>query len=396
MRVAIIIETTITAGGGFNQSLNAILQFVKFREDGIDYCVFTSKIENLDILNELKIKSKTFKPHFFDRIIAGFSSNRLTQQILCCTNLISPFENKLIKEGYDIVYFLTPTARVAALRKLNFILTIWDNCHRDFPEFPEVSIDTEFKRREFICSYISQSFLTLVDSELLAERISRRYGVDRARLLVMPFSPHPFLNSNTVEDTENVLRIYGLVRGYLFYPAQFWPHKNHIRIIQALRLLKDKGIIVTVVFTGTDMGCRQFVEGQVKKNGLNEQVHFLGFVPNNHITGLYNGCSAVIMPTYFGPTNIPPLEAWAMRKPLIYSKHLSSQVGDGAILVDPDSESELADAILKLQSLEVLEKNKLIFIGLNKLNELKLQRDLAEKHFLEYLCRFRQRLSNWK
>lgn len=51
-------------------------------------------------------------------------------------------------------------------------------------------------------------------------------------------------------DDEKILAKYNLVTGYYFYPAQFWAHKNHLRILEALILLREEGLIFNVVFVG--------------------------------------------------------------------------------------------------------------------------------------------------
>jgi glycosyltransferase involved in cell wall biosynthesis len=48
------------------------------------------------------------------------------------------------------------------------------------------------------------------------------------------------------------------------------------------------------------------------------------------------------MTTYFGPTNVPPLEAWSLGVPVIYSQHLSEDFGDSVIPVDVDSADSVA------------------------------------------------------
>src|SRR5688572_28148468 len=50
------------------------------------------------------------------------------------------------------------------------------------------------------------------------------------------------------EEPKRVRAMHGLPERYLFYPAQFWPHKNHKRIVEALALLRDRGTRVDVVF----------------------------------------------------------------------------------------------------------------------------------------------------
>ena len=44
----------------------------------------------------------------------------------------------------------------------------------------------------------------------------------------------------------------------------------------------------------------------------------MNFLPDEEISYLYKNCLAVVMPTYFGPTNIPPLEAFKLGIPTIY------------------------------------------------------------------------------
>jgi glycosyltransferase involved in cell wall biosynthesis len=56
------------------------------------------------------------------------------------------------------------------------------------------------------------------------------------------------------------------------------------------------------------------------------------------------------MPSYFGPTNLPPLEAWAVGTPVIYPEAFKAQAGDAAILFDYDDPRSLADAIVGLRT----------------------------------------------
>ena len=69
------------------------------------------------------------------------------------------FLKKTFAEKIDLVYFVSPSRLAADLKKLNFIFTIWDLCHRDNPEFPEVKKDNQFETREKI---FKEVFLRLV------------------------------------------------------------------------------------------------------------------------------------------------------------------------------------------------------------------------------------------
>jgi glycosyltransferase involved in cell wall biosynthesis len=135
------------------------------------------------------------------------------------------------------------------------------------------------------------------------------------------------------------------------------------------------------------------VKGFITQNGLAEQVKILGFVPAEDMRGLYSGCRAVVMPTYFGPTNLPPLETWMLGRPLIYSSHLHEQAGDAAILIDPDDANDLAAALKA--TLDDRLCADLVEKGRRRLQEIEVQRDLAEAELLARLLRFEKRSRCW-
>jgi len=394
MKIVAILESSVTSGGGFNQSLNAILQMQRLVADNFQFSVITSVKENIEYLQNFSIKSQYVKVGFFNDIFSVISASLLGSQIIAKLGITSLLEKKLIKERCDLVYFVKPSIHAIALQKINYIITVWDLCHRDNLEFPEVHFNGVFIAREWLYrNLLPLALLVLVDSEILAKRMVIRYGIDRNRVLSMPFAPSPFIDNISKKEEDNVLSLYGLDRGYFFYPAQFWPHKNHIRILQALTILNDQYIKCKVVFVGGDQGNLNYIEAKIKEYDLEEQVKILGFVPVEHIKSLYENCQAVVMPTYFGPTNLPPLEAWSLGKPLIYSNHLKAQAGDAAIMINPDSAEELADAMKKIFDDTILEKY--VARGYGRLKEIDNDRKLCEDGLMLMLESFDKRRECW-
>ena len=90
--------------------------------------------------------------------------------------------------------------------------------------------------------------------------------------------------------------------------------------------------------------------------GLANDVRYLGPVPDQDMAALYTLSAGLVMPTFFGPTNIPPLEAWHFGRPVITSdiRGLREQSGDASLLVDPRSPQALADAMQRLWRDEAL------------------------------------------
>lgn len=402
IKIAVIIDYRISAGGGFVQALNAIIQLNSIAKGKYDVVIFTNNSENLRELSQLSFKVKFFRLKIIDKIIAYGMQSKLLRLFLgkfeaFGLNTIGPFELLLMKEYVDIVYFVNPSINCLVLQKLNYIITVWDIGHRDILEFPEAG---RLSSREALYKKILHlAFLIIVDSDRTAKCLLTLYGIEANRQLIMPFSPNIFIENQSelykdISSKESTLEKYQLEEGYYFYPAQFWAHKNHIRIIQALALLKNAGIERNVVFSGSDFnGQEKYVRSVAKKIGVFQQIKFLGFVPNHDLRGLYEGCVAVVMPTYLGPTNLPPLEAWILDKPLIYSLQCAEQAGDAALIVDPDDVESLASAMKEV--LSQLVAKELIKRGRCRLEYFEQQRISAEVQLCKILERFEKRRECW-
>lgn len=245
--------------------------------------------------------------------------------------------------------------------RIPYILTIHDLQHRLQPEFPEVSANGEWEAREYLFrNGIRHATLLLAESESGKEDILTfygEYGVPADRIKVLPLLPSINLNRDVgAAELQRVKQKYRLSDRYFFYPAQFWPHKNHLRIVKAMALLKEQyGVTVNILFSGYHSGeireatFKEVMDTASKLEVLN-QINYLGYVPDDDIATLYAGARALIMPTFFGATNIPPLEAWALGCPVLTSdiRGIRQQAGEASVLVDPRSVEDIARGMHKL------------------------------------------------
>jgi glycosyltransferase involved in cell wall biosynthesis len=80
-------------------------------------------------------------------------------------------------------------------------------------------------------------------------------------------------------------------------------------------------------------------------------VHFLGFVEEDDLVALYQHAHALTYMSYFGPENLPPLEALALGCPVIAADVPGAelQLGDAALLVPPSEAPRLAEAVRQLE-----------------------------------------------
>jgi glycosyltransferase involved in cell wall biosynthesis len=183
----------------------------------------------------------------------------------------------------------------------------------------------------------------LVGTPTGKREVERFYGVGADRIRVIPF---PVPATAPDEPEGDALRAIG-GKQFIFYPAQFWPHKNHVNLLRAMRLLVDDGRDLSLVLTGSDKGNKSFVAAEIAALGLADRVIDLGFVSRGTLEALYRGAQALVFPTFFGPDNLPPLEAFALGCPVLASDIAGAgdQLGEAALRFNPARPNDIAACI---------------------------------------------------
>jgi glycosyltransferase involved in cell wall biosynthesis len=240
--------------------------------------------------------------------------------------------------------------------EIPYIATVWDLQHRVQPYYPEVSIEGDWINREsFYLETLRRAAFLVTGTSAGQREIELFFNIPSERIRVIPFATPkfaleaPMLNKT---NSENILKKYNISREYLFYPAQFWPHKNHINLLLALKYLKEScDFDLCVVFAGSDKGNLDFVKKKTEELCLSEQVRFTGFIPSDDLILLYQNAFALTYITFAGPDNLPPLEAFGLGCPVIASKvsGAEEQLGEAVILVNPKDPIEIALAIKSLK-----------------------------------------------
>jgi len=141
---------------------------------------------------------------------------------------------------------------------------------------------------------------------------------------VLPFvSQTKALDGNA--NLPAVLDKFKLPTRYFLLPNQFWEHKNHQIVFDAVALLKRQGLETTVVCTGWMRDPRHpsskpidsllFVE----REGLQQNVHLLGSIDYADVLSLMRGSIAVLNPSFFEGWSSSVEEAKSMGKAVILS-----------------------------------------------------------------------------
>ena len=392
MKIAVFLsDTNPSRGGGYQYELKISNLIDKIDRSKYKITFITSNKTISKALNDNNINNVTIKLSIINKFFDYLLKNNYIKKYLNILNIFT-FEQKLSKYKFDLIYFLSPNNLIKYVHKHNLITTVWDQCHRDNVEFPEVAHKGQFKQREeLIHENIKRSFSIIVETEKSKLNFNKRYGVDLDRIKVLPCTPSDFVdkykNIDQKEINETIQRL-SIKKNFIFYPAQLWAHKNHSIILEALNIIVNKKKIdLKFYFCGQDKGNLSYLKKLINKLNLNDHVKYLGFLNDKDIVALYKTALALVMPTYFGNANIPPLDAFKLSCPVIYTKFDENDhlFNNSIWEIDLHDGENLSNKILELMNNEIKKKEK-IQNGLKYLENISDNKvvDQIEKLFEKY------------
>ena len=191
----------------------------------------------------------------------------------------------------------------------------------------------------------------ICESEYVKSDIVRFYGVEAERIAVIPAPPQSeFLDLASDEELREARGRLGLPERFLFYPAHFWHHKNHLRLIEAFSEVVREAPDMRLVLTGKQQEAYPAVMRAIEELGLRERVLCLGYVTQQDLQAIYRLAAALVMPSLFESVSIPVYEAFQLGTPVAASNILAlpEQVGDAGALFDPKSVASIRNAMLEI------------------------------------------------
>ena len=400
-KLAIFLDTQKNSGGAYQELIYMIDRLDKLYNEKIEIIIISNS-KNLQI----NIKGKNFTTYylsmnFFERHIA-FLRNfdptiRRLKKYFFFRNKLESFLKKI---KVDLVYFTGPSQYSMYLEDTDFILTIPDVSHRENLEFPEWTKSSEFLRRDEILSKSAvKAIAVITNAEIIKEKISTFYSVEKERIYVINHRPSIGISSFNKFDQEVYEKIankYNLPKKYIFYPAMYLPHKNHKYVIDTIKILNEKfKLDISAVFCGSDKGYLQKIKNYTSELNQSNNVHFLDFVEDDHLPYLYLSSQALVMPTFSGPTNIPPWEAFKLKVPVFYSDihNIRKVYKDAVYYIDPFNPETLVKGFLELTKDEE-KKTELLSKGENLLNSIDENKEFSQ--FLEIFKKRRKIKDTWE
>jgi glycosyltransferase involved in cell wall biosynthesis len=270
----------------------------------------------------------------------------------------SPMSKSLAAQGVELLFcpFTAPTFAEGNIPTVSVVL---DLQHRELPQF--FSFHEIGLRNDFMAELTRRADRIICISEHTRKTLLRHLNIPPERTHAVPICIQKRLSRPEAEKQVQYLAGFGIAkRPYMFYPANFWPHKNHSMLLTAygMFLARNPHSPLDLVFTGALNGGEDAIKQAVMQMGLSKRVHFLGFVPEEGLAAVWFGCEFLIFPSLYEGFGIPVLEAMSIGKPVLCSNRTSlpEVAGDAALYFDPRSPDAMVECIEKITTDSTLRR----------------------------------------
>jgi len=270
----------------------------------------------------------------------------------------------------EIDLFYSPYYKIPFLKPCRTISAILDLMYIAYgPYYKAMSPLAKFYYATFGRLFAHRADAILTCSQYSKEDIERIYGVDKDKIKIIPLSVADFYF--VPQDPARIAAIkkkFNITGRYVLYMGNFKEHKNIACLVHAFAAIAPEFPDVNLVLAGPKEHTYNELVKIIQNNHLTDRVIFTGkIMESDGPQYLYQGAQVFVMPTLYEGFGIPPLEAMACGVPVIASRATSipEVVGDAGILVDPNSVSDIAEAIRKILQDPILRKG-LIDKGLKR------------------------------
>lgn len=372
-----IHHSTIKAGGVFTYSVGILKLLLNSNEIEKICLIYSPEIKN-EILNlldhpkiySLEIDRRKWEIKFFIMLsyflydnyllIKNYFPSTTKADILRKFSfIINPYKRKINKEDISLLHIPVQYSPVYSLN-VPVIITMHDLQEFHFPEY--FSSQERLHRAINNKKSLEESSFVIVSFNHIKADILRFFNIKENKISICPppFAENWFTNDNHSNLVE-VKKKYSLPDIFILYPAATWQHKNHINLFNAIYNLKKTGMIVRLICTGNKT---EYFENILSKKitllNLQNEVNFLGIIPENDLISLYKLTSLVVIPTKYEAGSGPLYEAMRYKSPVICSNvtSLPETLNNNEFTFNPDDPEEISALIKKgISDKEFRERN---------------------------------------
>ena len=329
--------------GGMNYYKNLLNAICSLPDRKITPVIFTGYTSDKKILDEFTniqiIQNPIFDLYHPLSLIRHLIRKLLQRDIL--------LEYLLKKNGISLLSHYGPLGNKSNIPTIGWIQ---DFQHKYLPNFFS---KTELRKRDRSFQIICRDCNNIIFSSNTAKNDAEKFFPEyKKKFRVLQFVTWD-MDLQNLTDFNEIKERYNLDTPYFLVPNQFWVHKNHLIILEALKILKNRGYSLNVIATGNTHDYRNpqyYHDLQKKIQGYNISQNFkiLGIIPYDHLIQLMRNSVAIINPSYFEGWSTTVEEAKILHLKILLSDipvH-REQNPDKGLFFPPDDPQRLADLLL--------------------------------------------------
>ena len=305
MRVGVLFTSNQAKGGVYQYSMSVINSLIN-----------NSQVSELTIYTN----NKNFT---YDNIRISYVSNYMT--LLSLFFGILNFFPKILFKNSDLI--IAPSySPLLFICSPKFVFTLHDLQELYYPNF----LRKEVKMwRVFMYKRLTKlAYRIITESNHVKKDIIKIYKKAENKVHVIESPPY-----FKVEEIKKSPFKFS----YIFFPAQFWKHKNHLRVIMAFKKIKKNDKEIKLVLTGSKSREFKKIKKKVFDLNLENDVIFKGPIDQIEMSTYFSNAKLIIVPTLYESISIPVFEAFKYQVPVCSSDiyAIKDQVGDAGIFFNP-------------------------------------------------------------
>lgn len=256
------------------------------------------------------------------------------------------FINSIPADFYFVPGQIAPSYNI----RIPVIIVMHDLQELHFPEF--FTSETRLFRAFYYRQAIEESDHIIVSFKHVKDDIIKFFSIEESKISICPVPLSNWCNGGVGTTQLELLEKQRLPDIFILNPASITRHKNQKQLFQAIRILKQRGIVVTLACTGkTDFTNSYYIELLQLINDLdiNQEIVFTGLVSTDDLIGLYKTARMVVIPTLYEAGSGPLFEAMNYGAVVICSNvtSLPESIGNMDFVFDPNNPNEMAKLIEK-------------------------------------------------
>lgn len=263
---------------------------------------------------------------------------------------------RLRRDGIDVYHGLSNEIPMGLDHSgTRTVVTIHDLIFLTRPETFKPGMRIKLKKKTLYACRHADRIIAI--SQRTADDIVRLYGIDPAKIdIVYQSIDSVYFNPVADERKTEIRDKYRLPERYILCVGTIEQRKNQELIIKALPKLPED---ICAVIAGRPTPYQQRLETLASELGVGDRVTILNGVPTADLPGLYQNATIFCLPSIYEGFGLPVAEALASRVPVIAATGscLEEAGGPDSIYIDPEDDTALAEAVMKITGDEALRRN---------------------------------------